>query len=103
MFFKILHLVQFVLSLILEAEGQFPLGAGTDKKTSVMKSLSAEVRRQGLVPTGDEKAAIAFETTASSLVDDLVGVLNSTGAFGARAHHFAAREPSEDFEPPPSE
>lgn len=102
MFFKILQLVQFILSLILEAEGQFPLGAGVDKKQSVLNALGDEMSRQGLIRRSDEETLAALERESSGLIDNLVGMLNSTGAFGVRAEHFVEPEAPEPPKLPPS-
>ena len=92
MFFKIVALIQFILSLILEAETRFPLGAGAEKKADVMKSTSAELRRQGLAgPDDDTKPGNVLERLGN-IVDGLVEIFNVTNTF--------KHEPSSSTETP---
>jgi hypothetical protein len=103
MWFKILQLVQVIFSCILEAEIGFTGAPGPEKKETVMKTVTAELRKEGLLGRGDEPAGDALLKSVGGLVDDLVGVLHLTGAF-THASKAAAR-PGDDPEakPPPEE
>ena len=81
MFFKIVAFIQFLLSLILEAEQRFPAGDGVEKKADVMKAATAELRRQGLHgPEDDTKPGNVLEL-AGHLSDGFVELFNRTNTF----------------------
>ena len=92
MWFKILQFVQFVLSLILEAENAYPPGSGDEKKASVMKSAAAELRKQGVLGAEGERAGDATLETVSGVVDGVVSLLHNTNAFT----HAPKPEPAAD-------
>lgn len=100
MWFKILQLVQFILPLVLEVEIGFVGAPGTEKKETVMKSLTAELRKEGLLGRADEAAGAALLKSVAGLVDDLVELLNLTGAFRHTAAPAAATEDAPEAKPP---
>ena len=81
MFFKIVALIQFTLSCILEAETRHPAGAGAEKKADVMKATSAELRRQGLAGPEDDTQPGNVLERVGNIVDGLVGIFNVTNTF----------------------
>ena len=81
MWFKILQIVQAILSFILEAEILTPVGDGTEKKERVMKSAAAELRRTGIIGAEGEAEGEKALVATSAVVDGVVGLLNHTGAF----------------------
>ena len=81
MFFKIVAFIQFLLSLILEAEQRFPAGAGAEKKADVMKAATAELRRQGLHGPEDDTQPGNVLELAGHLSDGLVELFNRTNTF----------------------
>lgn len=93
MWFKILQIVQFVCSLIAEIEMSFGAGAGAEKKAAVMKTLSAELRKEGLVGASSDKESDAVLVAADHLVEATVEVLNVTGAFSHAPRSEAAPLP----------
>lgn len=95
MWFKILQLVQFICSLVGEAESRFRDGAGSDKKSDVMKSLSAELRKEGMLGGVGEPNEAAVLEAAGATVDSTVALLNATSAFS----HAAKPEPAEEPAP----
>lgn len=94
MWFKILQLVQFVCSLVVETESRFRDGAGSDKKADVMKSLTAELRKEGMLGGAGEPNEAAVLEAAGATVDSTVELLNVTGAFS----HAPKPEPAEEPE-----
>lgn len=101
MFFKIVALIQFILSLILEAEQRFPSGAGAEKKADVMKATSGELRRQGLAgPEDDTKPGNVLERTAT-IVDGLVELFNVTHTFKHETSSSTATPATPEPEPLP--
>lgn len=90
MWFKILQIVQFVCSLIAEIEMRFPGGAGAEKKAEVMKSLGAELRKEGLLGDTSGSAPNTVLEAADHLVEATVEVLNATGTFSHAPRSEAA-------------
>lgn len=101
MFFKILQILQFVCSLVHEAEGLFPAGAGAEKKASVMKSLTAELRKEGMLGGDNEPAGQELLEGFGGVVDGLVKSSNAAGAFRLRPRATAMGETPAAAEPPP--
>lgn len=99
MFFKILQIIQFNCSLIHEAEQLYPAGAGAEKKAAVMKSLMAELRKEGMVGSEDGAATAAVVTSFGELVDATVATSNAVGAF---PHRAPAESSSAADTPPPT-
>lgn len=98
MWFKILQIVQFVCSLIAEIEMRFPGGAAADKKAEVMKSLGAELRKEGLIGDTSGSEPDAVLKAADHLVEATVEVLNATGTFS----HAPRSAPEVLSETPPA-
>ena len=96
MFFKILQILQFICSLVHEAEGLFPAGAGLEKKASVMKSLTSELRKEGMLGSDDDRASQELLAGFGGVVDGLVKSANAGGAFRFRPAIAPVSEP-----PPP--
>ena len=95
MWFKILQVVQFICSLIAEAESRFVGAAGSEKRSDVMKSLSAELRKEGMLGDTVDPKHDAVLKAAGDVVDSTVALLNETGAFS----HALKPEPAEDLAP----
>lgn len=99
MFFKIVAFIQFLLSLILEAEQRFPSDAGPEKKADVMKGATAELRRQGLHgPDNDTEPDNVLEM-AGYLVDAFVELFNRTNTF--KHNPSSSTRPTTTPEPDP--
>lgn len=100
MWFKILQLVQVILSCILEAEIGVGDATGAEKKRTVMKTVSAELRKEGLLVRDDEAAGDALLKSVGGVVDGFVGLLHITGAFTHATAHDEATEAAPEAEPP---
>lgn len=101
MFFKIVALIQFILSLILEAEQRFSSGAGAEKKADVMKATSAELRRQGLAGPDDDTQPGNVLERAATIVDGLVELFNVTNTFKHEPSSSTATPATPEPEPLP--
>lgn len=103
MWFKILQLVQVILSCILEAEIGVGDATGAEKKRTVMKTVSAELRKEGLVGGNGDAAGDALRVNVGGVVDGFVELLNLTGAFSHATAHDEATEAASQAEPPPED
>lgn len=102
MFWKILQWVQYVISLIREAEDQLGFARGEEKKALVMKDA---VRFLDGLATSEQLAGCAPEVLAAhvgKVIDGAVGVFNCLGIFrtsSARAAPAAAAGSPESAPP----
>ena len=101
MFFKILQILQFICSLVHEAEGLFPPASGVEKKASVMKSLAAELRKEGMLGGDNEPLSQELLEGFGGIVDGLVQSANAAGAFRLRPQIAVMGEAPPPPDPPP--
>jgi hypothetical protein len=81
MFWKILQWVQFLISLIREAEDKLGAGRGPDKKALV---LAGATRELDAIATAAQIPGCAVEVLAGhvgNLIDAVVGLFNCFGVF----------------------
>lgn len=79
MFWKILQWVQFLVSLILDAEAELGGGGGADKRQLVLFRAGREL---GAIATAAQVGGCDTETLlsyAGQIVDGTVGILNCFG------------------------
>lgn len=100
MWFKILQLAQVILSCILEAEIGSGRATGAEKKGTVMKTVSAELRKEGLLGGNGDAAGDALLKSVGGVVDGFVELLHITGAFSHATAHDEATEAAPEAEPP---
>jgi len=81
MFWKILQWVQFLISLIREAEDKLGAGSGPDKKALV---LAGAARELDAIATATQISGCAVEVLTGhvgSVIDGVVGLFNCFGVF----------------------